>query len=180
MRYRTIVADPPWPVEWHGGGQVRKTRKGLGYEAMSVEAIRALPVPELADDDAALFLWVTAALNREGVGARVARAWDFTVVGEFVWHKGMTISGHFPRGCHEVVLVARRGGFRFPLSWVDSVQVWRGSTRHSAKPEGFLDLVEQYCPSPRVELFARRHRLGWDVWGDESANTATLVSDKRA
>lgn len=45
---------------------------------------------------------------------------------------------------------------------------------HSAKPEAFIDMVEQVSPPPYVELFARRHRLGWDVWGNESANTATL------
>lgn len=49
----------------------------------------------------------------------------------------------------------------------------RGS--HSAKPEHFIDMVEQVSPGPYVELFARRHRLGWDVWGDQSANTAMLA-----
>lgn len=45
---------------------------------------------------------------------------------------------------------------------------------HSQKPEAFIDLVEQVSPPPYVELFSRRHRLGWDVWGNESANTAQL------
>lgn len=36
---------------------------------------------------------------------------------------------------------------------------------HSAKPPAFLDLVEQVSPAPRVELFARAQRLGWDSWG---------------
>jgi N6-adenosine-specific RNA methylase IME4 len=47
---------------------------------------------------------------------------------------------------------------------------------HSAKPEAFIDMVEQVSPPPYVELFARRHRLGWDVWGNESANTAQMVA----
>jgi N6-adenosine-specific RNA methylase IME4 len=46
--------------------------------------------------------------------------------------------------------------------------------KHSQKPEHFYDLVEQMSAPPYVELFARRHRLGWDVWGNESANTASL------
>jgi len=58
-----------------------------------------------------------------------------------------------------------------PSSWFK----WpRG--KHSQKPEAFIDLVEQVSPSPYVELFARRHRMGWDVWGNESANTAQLES----
>lgn len=45
---------------------------------------------------------------------------------------------------------------------------------HSAKPEVFLDLVEQVSPPPRLELFARRNRLGWETWGDESLQTVEL------
>lgn len=47
---------------------------------------------------------------------------------------------------------------------------------HSAKPEAFLDLVEQVSPGPYLELFARRDRLGWDTWGNESLNTAELAA----
>jgi N6-adenosine-specific RNA methylase IME4 len=58
---------------------------------------------------------------------------------------------------------------RHPTCWFQ----WKRGA-HSQKPEHFLDLVEQVSPGPYVELFARRHRMGWDVWGNESANTATL------
>jgi hypothetical protein len=60
---------------------------------------------------------------------------------------------------------------RAPGRWYE----WpRGA--HSAKPEAFLDLVEQVSPGPYVELFARRDRLGWDTWGDESLGTAELAA----
>lgn len=36
---------------------------------------------------------------------------------------------------------------------------------HSAKPDAALDLIERTSPGPRVELFARAPRLGWDSWG---------------
>lgn len=45
---------------------------------------------------------------------------------------------------------------------------------HSAKPEAFLDLVEQVSPAPRLELFARRARFGWDYAGNESLGTVKL------
>jgi N6-adenosine-specific RNA methylase IME4 len=48
--------------------------------------------------------------------------------------------------------------------------------RHSEKPEAFLDLVEQVSPGPYVELFARRDRLGWDTWGNESLGTAEMAA----
>jgi N6-adenosine-specific RNA methylase IME4 len=39
--------------------------------------------------------------------------------------------------------------------------------RHSAKPEAFQDMVESVSPGPYLEMFARRPRLGWTVWGNE-------------
>jgi N6-adenosine-specific RNA methylase IME4 len=45
---------------------------------------------------------------------------------------------------------------------------------HSAKPEAFIDMVEQVSPPPYIELFARRHRLGWDVWGNEVTSSIEL------
>ncbi len=48
--------------------------------------------------------------------------------------------------------------------------------QHSAKPDLFLDLIEQMSPGPRVELFARRQRLGWDTWGDEALGHVEMAS----
>jgi N6-adenosine-specific RNA methylase IME4 len=180
-KYRTIVADPPWPICWHGGGNPARrrapTRIGLGYPTLTVDAIAQLPISDIAAESSGLFLWVTAQMNREGAGVRVARAWGFTVVGEFVWDKGMRIAGAFPRSCHEIVLVGRRGSHRFASAWLPSVQRWPHAPRHrhSQKPPSFIDMVESTSPGPYVELFARPpFRAGWSTWGNESANTATL------
>lgn len=48
---------------------------------------------------------------------------------------------------------------------------------HSAKPEAFLDLVEQVSPGPYLELFARRNRLGWDTWGDGALQHVKIYED---
>jgi N6-adenosine-specific RNA methylase IME4 len=47
-------------------------------------------------------------------------------------------------------------------------QYLNGKPQHSAKPEFFLDLIEQVSPGPRLEMFSRRARLGWDTWGDQA------------
>jgi N6-adenosine-specific RNA methylase IME4 len=64
---------------------------------------------------------------------------------------------------------------------VHSVQTWSqphasdgGGKVHSAKPDGFYDLVERSIPGPYLELFARRARFGWDYWGDQSLGTAEM------
>lgn len=52
----------------------------------------------------------------------------------------------------------------------------KGRIAHSAKPDAFLDLVEQVSPGPYLELFARRQRLGWDTYGDEALNHVEMAS----
>jgi N6-adenosine-specific RNA methylase IME4 len=181
--YQTIVADPPWTGDWFVHGQrARRSFQGPAYALMTLEEIEALPVASISHPDANLFLWIPAKLNREGIGVRVARAWGFECSSEFVWEKPNLGMGRFPRMSHEMLLVCSRGAWTLPSeSNVRSVQFWRqsygpnnGGKRHSSKPEGALDLIEQHSPGPYVELFARRHRLGWDVWGDQSANTVAL------
>lgn len=70
MKYRTIVADPPWPFQWGGGkGGRRRRATELGYPTMSVDEICEFPVAELADPDGChLYLWVTDEINRNGEG----------------------------------------------------------------------------------------------------------------
>jgi N6-adenosine-specific RNA methylase IME4 len=178
VKYRTIVVDPPWPYERTGvtfvapsGGRFKS--HGLPYSAMSVPQIATLPVASLAEEDAHLYLWTTQRYLR--VAHDIAEVWGFSPAVTLVWAKsphGWSMGGTFGSTV-EFVLFCRRGSLaaktRIHSQWFN----WpRGE--HSAKPEAFIDLVEQVSPGPYVELFARRHRLGWDVWGNESANTAQL------
>lgn len=188
-QYRTIVADPPWPIAdlrsrpWCRKGGRRRRDTFLPYDVMTLEAIQALPVSALADADAHLFLWVTAQFNSEGVGVATARAWGFERVSEIVWEKPNFGLGAFPRPTREILLVCRRGTLPFggPRN-VRSVQKWavsytnNGGKAHSQKPEAAMDLIEMVSPGPYVELFSRRHRLGWDVHGYDSPNTARWES----
>jgi N6-adenosine-specific RNA methylase IME4 len=169
LSYRTIVADPPWTVERvirAGGRRARSTE--VPYAMLSIDEIAALPVAEIADDDAHLYLWSTRRLFREGAAATVARAWGFDPVGEVIWglrNPGMGTRSH--ANDHEPILVAVRGSLPFTASEPMGVHFWRqlyvgGGKAHSAKPEAFLDAVEAWSPAPRAELFARRARFGWD------------------
>jgi N6-adenosine-specific RNA methylase IME4 len=71
------------------------------------------------------------------------------------------------------VIFARRGSLASLSKQTSRWYRWPRS-EHSAKPEAFLDLVEQVSPEPRLELFARRQRLGWDTWGDEALQHVQL------
>lgn len=174
-KYRTIVADPPWTIQRQGGGYAWRDDQlpsGIGtrvpdYPTMSDEQIAALPVAELAAQDAHLFMWATQ--RHLPAALEIVKAWGFRYVCTLAWCKephGWGPGGAF-QSTLEHCLYATRGtaGRRSQIDrqwWV-----WpRGA--HSAKPEAFLDMVETHFPEPRLELFARRNRLGWDTWGNES------------
>ncbi len=191
-RYRTICADPPWEQP-DSGRRTRSTAgnwtgKWLGYESkvpydrMTLDAIRALPVRALAEDDAHLYLWTTNRFLRDAY--EVVEAWGFKPSTLLTWCKapmGIGLGGAYTITT-EFVIFARRGSLK-PLRRLDTTW-WRfkrpygenGGPAHSRKPDGFLDVVEQVSPGPYVELFARRARFGWDYWGDESLGTADLGS----
>jgi|KBSMisStaDraftv2_1062788.scaffolds.fasta_scaffold1187597_2 N6-adenosine-specific RNA methylase IME4 len=171
-RYATIVADPPWHYGEEGTGAKytaagRKT-VGLPYRTMALEEIEALPISELAAPGAHLYLWTTNRYLEAAFG--VARSWGFAHVATLVWCKPHgALSGGVFHSNVEFILHCRAAGpsFATPARIGTRWFQWpRGP--HSAKPEGFLDLVEHVSPAPYLELFARRNRLGWHTWGDQA------------
>ncbi len=139
---------------------------------MSLSEIEALPVTDLADRDAHLYLWTTNRYLRAAYS--LAEAWGFRPVKPLIWCKEpMGFMGRPFTSSAEFVLFCRRGTLA-PLE--DAGRQWWvwPRTAHSAKPEAFLDLVEQVSPGPYLEMFARRARFGWDYWGDESLGTAEM------
>lgn len=193
MKYRTIVADPPWQQNAGSGyaGRVYDRAAGqmvtmftngkskpLPYRTMSVEEISGLPVADFAADEAHLYLWLTNRYIEDGYG--IVRAWGFRPVTLLTWCKapmGMGLGGAFVQTT-EHILFARRGRdiaeARAKSTWWNWKRPFNSGPVHSAKPDGFLDVVEQVSPGPYLEFFARRARFGWDYWGDESLGTAEL------
>jgi N6-adenosine-specific RNA methylase IME4 len=173
-RYRCIVADPPWhlpptgPRTGNGWPGTEGFHSVLPYPTMTLDEITALPVADLAADGAHLYLWT---INRYVEASyAVARAWGFEPSTLITWAKpprGLGLGGPWVLTT-EHVLFCRRGSLK-ATGRIDST--WHAFPRrgHSRKPDEFLDLVEQVSPGPYVELFARRPREGWTVWGNEAA-----------
>lgn len=172
--YSTIVADPPWQYQKRPGaksGSVMGSMAEGQYSTMTNEEIAALPVGELAADQAHLYLWVT---NPGMFGGRFGRvtprdiveAWGFTYVTLLTWVKpGGGGMGWYFRGQTEHAVFAQRGMLGIPADRREPNVVTAKRGGHSAKPPAFYDLVERVSPGPYVDLFARQPRFGWDSWG---------------
>jgi N6-adenosine-specific RNA methylase IME4 len=186
-KFRTIVADPPWqtragPVSLHAAadGYRRQAAPGLPsrslvYTTLTVDQISALPVTSVAADDAHLYLWTINAYVEDAY--RVVRAWGFTPSTLLVWAKapkGRGLAGTFATAT-EYVLFARRGSLKAAIRVDRNWWQWKRGA-HSAKPEAFQDMIEQISPGPYLELFARRQRLGWSVWGNEVESDVEMAS----
>jgi N6-adenosine-specific RNA methylase IME4 len=175
MTYRTIVADPPWRYtkrerkDYPGGGLAHGRAAADQYPTMLPAAIAALPIRELAAESAHLYLWVTNLMMQEGQPFEIMAAWGFEYRTMLTWHKlGSPGMGWYFRGDTEHVLFGLRGDCRIPPALRVSNHFAASRTTHSAKPDRFYEIVERVSPEPRLELFARRRRVGWDVWGNEA------------
>jgi N6-adenosine-specific RNA methylase IME4 len=133
---------------------------------MSIAEISALPVEHLAAEDAHLWLWVTNA--DVFAQAAVMTAWGFSYRSCLTWIKPRFGLGSYLRNQTEHLLFGIRGRapvlFRGQGTWL-----YAPVQEHSHKLEEQYAIIERCSPGPYLELFARRTRPGWDVWGNEVA-----------
>lgn len=185
--YRTIVVDPPWRYTQHatertGGGASAEHQ----YATMTTDEIATLPVAASAAPNAHLYLWVTNPVlvdARPTIRGRLSafdlvHAWGFEPKTLLTWHKlGPPGLGFYFRGDTEHVIFATRGDAGILPALRESNHFAAPKGRHSAKPDRFYELVERVSPGPYLELFARRRRYGWDVWGNEAPEFAASQSE---
>jgi N6-adenosine-specific RNA methylase IME4 len=154
--FQVIVADPPWQYD---------SGNSLPYPTMPLEDIKAMPVREIADENAILWLWTTNA--HLCVAFEVVEAWGFEYKTLLTWVKDRMGTGEWLRGQTEHCLLAARGRPVF-LHGSHATVLQAARREHSRKPEEFYFLVGETCPGSKVELFARQERDGWQRFGDET------------
>lgn len=138
------------------------------YATMRVADIAALDVDAIAAPDAHLWIW---GVNRTLDAAyQCARAWGFTPMTLLTWCKRGPGMGYYLRNNTEHCLLATRGRPMVPPPGSRSTSTWHVWPRrqHSEKPDEIFPLIERISPAPRVELFARAARPGWDAWGNQA------------
>jgi N6-adenosine-specific RNA methylase IME4 len=165
-RYPVVYCDPPWRRP--DGTSTPNREIENHYPTLTTEEICALPVGALATDDAVLFLWSVAPNLPEAL--QVMAAWGFEYATSVVWVKHAVGTGHWVRNRHELLLIGRRGDMPHPAPAARRDSVIEAPRReHSRKPDEAYEMIEQMYPElPKIELFARSARPGWDVWGNET------------
>lgn len=179
-KFKTILADPPWQFQ-NRTGKVAPEHKRLNrYPTMDLQAICDLPVAEVCEDTAHLYMWVPNALLPEGL--EVMKAWGFNYKSNLIWHKirkdggsdGRGVGFYF-RNVTEIILFGTRGKNARTLdpgrSQVNMIQTRK--REHSRKPDEQYELIEACSPGPYLEMFARGERPNWAVWGNQADDTYT-------
>ena len=136
---------------------------------MSVKEIAALPVRDLAEDNAHLYLWATN--NYLPQALEVMKVWGFTYKTVITWGKDRFGLGQYFRGQTEHCLFGVKGNL--PYKVIDGKRA-QGRTlilsprrEHSQKPPEMRSAIETVSHAPYIELFARERVDGWDAWGNE-------------
>lgn len=181
IKYSTIVVDPPWTYGAWGVASQKASMPGAGfkptpfpYNDMSLDEIKSLPVRNLSAENCELYLWTTQ--KYLPVSFEVVKAWGFKYCQTLTWCKAPMGTGQGGVYCPttEFIILARRG--KMPMvKRIDSTwwQIKRQS-KHSKKPDFFQDLIETVTVGPRLEMFARREREGWDMFGNQVNNSIDL------
>jgi N6-adenosine-specific RNA methylase IME4 len=166
-QYGVIYADPPWHFKPYSDVTGMDRAAENHYPTMTIEDIKALPIP--AASDAVLFLWATVPMLPEALD--VMAAWGFSYKSHCLWVKHKAGTGYWFRNRHELLLVGTRGNIPAPApgEQYDSIIEARAG-EHSAKPFHFTEIIEELFPTlPRLEMFHRGETYdGWDYWGNET------------
>jgi N6-adenosine-specific RNA methylase IME4 len=178
-KFSTVLADPPWRFTNRTGKIAPEHKRLTRYNTLSLSDICVLPVSDIVNSTAHLYLWTPNALLPEAL--QVMIAWGFTYKTNIVWHKirkdggpdGRGV-GFYLRNVTELCLFGTRGKNARTLA-PGRRQVNFLATRkreHSRKPDELYPIIEACSPGPYLEVFARGRRAGWSAWGDEADEDA--------
>ena len=187
MKYRTILADPPWDYEPKGTGRNPTNH----YSCMTIQDICQMPVKAILEPDAVLLLWAVWPFMEEALA--IIDGWGFQYKTGFPWLKlsrdmlPRMGTGYHARACTEPLLIGTRGKPACPEPFERQEGVLFSKLgKHSAKPDAIYERAELY-DGPYLEMFARPDgdlfpfRAGWTQIGNEiTGNSIEIDLDNLA
>lgn len=177
-----IVEDYEWDFEVYSR-ESGMDRHAANHYPVSDDAHTAEEIVErtkdrlaCAADDCALFMYAT--VPHLAIAIDVLRLRGFRYVTNWAWDKVKAGTGYWNRNRHEHLLLGIKGNIPCPApgqQWESLLSI--EATKHSAKPEQFLEMIERYFPNlPKIELNRRGPaRPGWSAWGNQADTTETTV-----
>lgn len=178
-KFGAVLIDPPWRFLNRTGKVAPEHRRLARYGTLSIQELERLPIGDLARPASHIYLWCPNALLADGLS--LLEAWGFTYKTNLVWYKvrkdggpdGRGVGFYF-RNVTELVLFGVKGRLRtLPPGRRQTNVIVHRKREHSWKPPSLYRIIEDCSPGPFVELFAREHRPGWALWGDEVESYAT-------
>ena len=174
-KYSIIYSDPPWEQK---KGNTRKCRpnqgKELDYKVMRLEDIKEFHKKILeknTSDKHNVFMWTIDKFLP--LTEQFMKELGYDLHARFVWDKENGIAPAFTvRYSHEYLLwFFKKGKILMPKPEARgkyTTVIRERSTKHSKKPQAAYEMLEDMFEGfPKVELFARSTRNGWDSFGDE-------------
>ena len=171
-KYKCILMDPPWLER--GGGRIKRGAD-RHYPLLKSDDINAIAFDvlhrQINHNNCHLWVWVTNNYLPDGIN--LIKHLHFRYITNIVWvkmrdgklQKGL---GQYTRGSHELLLFATSGKAMVPPPERRPPTVlFAERTKHSSKPDKSFELIETISPGPRLEMFARDNRNGWDRWSEE-------------
>ena len=158
------MLNPPWEMNNY---PTQFFSRAVPYPTLTDDELCALPVAAITTPDAILFIWTTAPKLPQCLC--IITSWGFEYVTCMAWVKSRISCGWWVRNQHELLLIARKGNPPYPEPADRPPSVIHAPTRkHSQKPDEVYKIIEKMYPEfPKIELFARKARDGWDSWGNE-------------
>lgn len=183
-KYKLILADPPWQFSNKKTGGSMKSGAATQYGTMSIEELKTMDIESIADDNCILVMWWVGSMPQEAIDLTAAWGFKLKNMNGFVWRKltknlldffGM---GFWSRAGSESCIIAIKGKPK-PASRSVRAVFSAVAGRHSAKPNDIYKLcVELAGDVPRLDMFSRVNREGWDAFGDEVTNSISIPNKK--
>lgn len=190
IKYKCLVIDPPWNQGKTGKRNVRPNQNvALDYTTMTKEELLKLPIEQWADDNCFLWLWATNSKDKKTkepilkIAFDLLSEWGFTFYTMITWNKK---TGPCPFGPYQIiteqVLFAYKGSAKFTQGSLGKFQTMftETATAHSIKPASFYAEICKYFDGPRLDVFARQVRPGFDGYGNEYGKYEEIVKKPRS
>ena len=177
MTYDVLLIDPPWS---YYGSQDKWGAAGKEYPLMTDSEILDLDIRGRLSKRAVVFIWATGpkldleftAIGSWGLHYRgVAFTWVKTRQDRITPIGAQGVRPSIVKPTSEFVLAASNVKKGRPLALASEAIrqiVMAPKQEHSRKPDEVHERIEMMYPEmTKLEMFARRERPGWDVWGNE-------------